>query len=245
MPSHSIYITRCPSCLSKQQVNTAAFTLAAGKVSCVKCRCIFDAQKHRQAVKPPHHPTALPATIDKELFKRLAPSTEQTEPPANKTFSHLKDVVLIILCTLLLLMAVLQVIASNQQRWANVSWLQPVYHNIAQWWPHSPKSPAHFRQISLSILPAELYSNVMHVSFQFENISDSEQALPKVKLTFSNLQGNPVSQSIFDPQHYLNDQSLLDERVAPQVIVSAKLEILKPSKQGLNYQLQLINTHEK
>jgi predicted Zn finger-like uncharacterized protein len=232
MSNLAIYTTNCPACRAKQRVNPQAFKLAAGKVNCERCGCMFDAKKHRQQVSP-----SLKSTPKKETLSKAAKKNTSSGP----TFRvFLKNLFWFILCCISLMAAAYQLIVYKQQDWVNIAFLNPVYQKLASIDQIELKASDHFRQLSLVIEPAQEYSNVTIVAFSFQNISTQEQALPKVQLTFSDLKGNRVSQRVFESLDYLPQNSSLINSVAPAGIISAKIEILQPALRGVNYQLQLL-----
>ena len=240
MSNLAIYTTNCPSCHAKQKVNPQAFKLAAGKVNCGRCGCMFDAKKHRQ------QPTPLPNTSLKPTAKPKAAAPQTPRSPDKDSF--LKNAVMpalskafwFSLCCISLTAAAYQLLIYKQHAWVNLPYLQPIYQKLASVDQVALVASDHFRQLSLVIEPAKKYSNVTLVAFNFQNISPQVQALPKVQLTFSDLKGNKVSQRVFEPAQYLNANSNLIHNVEPAAIVSAKIEILQPALRGVNYQLQLL-----
>ncbi len=242
MSNLAIYITSCPSCNVKQKINPKAFKLAAGKVNCEKCGCMFDADKHRQRTAPQLSPKTAAAKSNKPsaFDLGLAGNDKQRKNiAANKRFSFSK-VLWSLLCLISLCSAALQLLVYNQQQWINIPFLNPVYQQLITFGDVKPKSSDYFRQLSIVIEPAEKYTNVTRVSFSFENISIQAQPLPKAQLTFSDLKGKQVSQRIFDSRDYLVSQNSDMMTVASGKAVAAEIEILQPAMRGLNYQLQLL-----
>ncbi len=242
MSNLAVYTTSCPSCLTKQKVNSQAFKLAAGKVNCARCGCMFDAQKHRQP------PLPVQKNLSKPTAQRKASHTAPHATSPLKKDSFFKNSFLpflskafwFSLCCISLSAATYQLIIYKQQEWVNLPYLNPIYQKLASINQVALLASDHFRQLSLVIEPAKEFSNATLIAFSFQNISPQEQVLPKVQLIFSDLKGNKVSQRVFEASEYLSADSRLIHNVEPAAIVSAKIEILQPALRGVNYQLQLL-----
>jgi len=146
-----------------------------------------------------------------------------------------------IICTVLILVAGLQMLYFNSHSWSKIPWLQPAYLKVAQLLHPDKPVIESLGQLSLSIEPDSQYKNLLAINFSFTNNASFEQPLPDVKLIFSDLQGRLVALREFSAQHYLSHQSPPPGTIQPAQIIKGQLSILQTAKRGLNYKLELIS----
>ncbi|MEH6445815.1 MAG: zinc-ribbon and DUF3426 domain-containing protein [Oceanospirillaceae bacterium] len=243
----ALYSTHCPSCHSGQLVNPRKFTLAAGKVRCSKCGCMFDAHKHRQTAPliPSTANNRLTLSMKQRKNLQLPTQTAVREATSNNTFlNKLVDSVGVLLILLAILLSIWQLAYFNRDNWIKLTWLQPLYTHVIN--PLKPSSTINqaaenFTQLSLVIQPAVAIKNALSINFSFQNTSKKTQNLPSVVLIFSDLNGKLVAQRVFNPVQYLNTDDKQLSQLASQEIVNGQLSILQTAQRGLNYQVLLIN----
>ncbi|MFT5706427.1 MAG: putative Zn finger-like uncharacterized protein [Oceanospirillaceae bacterium] len=237
------YSTHCPSCHSGQLVNPSKFTLAAGKVRCSKCGCMFDAHKHRKTTRLAPSADNNRLTLSMKQRKDLQQSTQPTAREVTSNGTFLNKLIGGV-CVLLLLLSILQLAYFNRDNWINIAWLQPLYTQVIN--PLRPSSTTNeaaenFTQLSLVIQPAVAIKNALSINFSFQNTSKKTQKLPSVVLIFSDLRGKLVTQRVFNPLQYLNTGDKHVTQLPSQGVVNGELSILQTAQRGLNYQVLLTN----
>ncbi len=131
------YTTVCPACQQLQLVNPKKFTLAAGKLWCVRCRCMFDAKKHRLSKNP-----TLGNTNSINSDNSAAVKTAALKPGAKKRRLNYLYAVLIMFS---LLLTVLQLAFFNRDQWSQINWMKPAYSQVYLWlgYPKEPLNKSH------------------------------------------------------------------------------------------------------
>ncbi|EPJ48412.1 MAG: hypothetical protein OFPII_06190 [Osedax symbiont Rs1] len=127
------YTTACPACQQLQLVNPKNFTLAAGKLWCVRCRCMFDAKKHRLTKS-----STLENTDSINANKVAATKSTTLKPVAKKRRLNYLYTVLIVFSILL---TVLQLAYFNRDQWSQINWMKPAYNQVYLWLGYAPKKP--------------------------------------------------------------------------------------------------------
>jgi hypothetical protein len=238
MVSEHKYKTKCPSCQRYQIARPNAFKLAAGKLLCTQCGCLFDAKKHKV------QEILLKRTIDKSstdsspIDKSL--SQKESKKPSTTRLS-LKKLTAMLLVILFLIVAMFQLSYFNRDEWASIVWLKPIYERLDFLSDLEVSEANHYRQISLSITPDLVYKNALAIRFSFTNPTELSHPLPQVQLIFTDLQGRLVSQRVFSAGEYLIHLQEITQRITPAQIIDGQLSILQSAKRGLNYQIKLLN----
>ncbi|OUS39275.1 hypothetical protein A9R01_01980 ['Osedax' symbiont bacterium Rs2_46_30_T18] len=242
MASSAQYITKCPSCFKYWRVTPGQFTLAAGKIRCKQCGCMFDAKRNQlqDEEQETKNSTESSPKLKFSPSQRIAAAThyhgsERPHRPSKTSRSML------VLCISLLITASLQLLYFNSNSWSKIPWLQPIYLKAAQLLHPDRPIIESLEQLSLSIEPDSQYKNLLAINFSFTNKATFEQHLPDVKLIFSDLQGRLVAQREFSAQQYLSHQSPVPSKIEPAQIITGQLSILQTASRGLNYKLQLIS----
>ncbi|WP_148864306.1 DUF3426 domain-containing protein [Marinobacter fonticola] len=72
------------------------------------------------------------------------------------------------------------------------------------------------------------------------NQAGFEQPFPNIGLTFSNLNGDVVAQSVFEPDEYLSGEAGQMERMPSQTPVRISISIRDPGRDAVNYNLSFL-----
>ena len=241
MAASAQYLTQCPSCYKYWRVNPGQFTLAAGKIRCKQCGCMFDAKKNQlHEAQETKNSTELAPKLKLNPGQRIAAANRYhgTELSPMRSKSRLG---MIAICVSLITVAGLQLLFFNSNSWSKIAWLQPAYLQVALWLHPDRPIIESLPQLSLSIKPDSQYKNLLAINFSFTNNARFEQHLPDVKLIFSDLQGRLVAQREFSAQQYLSHQSPQPSNIQPAQVINGQLSILQTAKRGLNYKLELIS----
>ena len=241
MASSAQYITKCPSCHKYWRVNPGQFTLAAGKIRCKQCGCMFDAKRNQlqeqaKVQESPEPAVKLKLSSDQRIAAANRYHGTETIKLGTKSNTGMR-----IICTALIIVAGLQLLYFNSHSWSKVPWLQPAYLKVAQLLHPDRPIIESLGQLSLSIEPDDQFKNLLAINFSFTNNASFPQQLPDVKLTFSDLQGRLVARREFNAQQYLSHQQSPPGDIQPAQIINGQLSILQTARRGLNYKLELIS----
>ncbi|MBS3803489.1 MAG: zinc-ribbon domain-containing protein [Oleiphilaceae bacterium] len=69
------------------------------------------------------------------------------------------------------------------------------------------------------------------------NKADFEQPFPAIGLTFSNLNGDVVAQSLFTPEEYLSNKALELSAMPPETPIQIRIRIRDPGRDAVNYNI--------
>ncbi|MFW5825606.1 MAG: DUF3426 domain-containing protein [Marinobacter sp.] len=86
--------------------------------------------------------------------------------------------------------------------------------------------------------------NALLVDAVIINQAEFEQPFPAIALTFSNLNGDVVAQSIFPPEDYLEGEGKELESMPPGTPVRIAISIRDPGRDAVNYNLRFVNRRD-
>lgn len=86
--------------------------------------------------------------------------------------------------------------------------------------------------------------NALLVDAVIINQAEFEQPFPSIALTFSNLNGDVVAQSIFPPEDYLAGDGTDLEAMPPGTPVRIAISIRDPGRDAVNYNLRFVNRRD-
>ncbi len=249
-------LTQCPRCATRFQVSAEQLAMADGRVRCGACLHIFDAirgpEQTPSSPQRPDNTTTTPAA-----HARPPAGLAHPEPPAvpsaiptapvslraRPDASHRRPWVTMLLCLTAGGILLAQVAWNERQYLAFRSPLAPWYQAFCQ---HltcrlpPPSLPERIVSRQLVTQPHPNYQDALVLNLQVENQAGFAQPFPLLEINFFDFSGTLQAQRRFRPDEYLTGELRQLPLMPPYQPIQLRLELLKPSPQAVNYQIQFL-----
>lgn len=230
------FITQCPECQTRFDINREQLHAADGRVRCGSCQHIFIATEHLET-----RAEAMPS-ISEELIPREA---------LILTKGDQRSILMPMLWSLLIIVLIgglgLQVLWFERDQLSQRPQLQPIYSQLCQrldcQLPPRQDLPS-IRSQQLLIRQHPDYTNALTLDLTLINQAPFAQPFPALKLSFSGLDGSLRAARTFQPSEYLGGDLQPDDRMPQRSPIQVHLEILDPGTLAPNYQLQFVQAKQ-
>ncbi|MEH6650046.1 MAG: DUF3426 domain-containing protein [Motiliproteus sp.] len=230
------FITQCPECQTRFDINREQLHAAGGRVRCGSCQHVFVATEHMET-----RTEAAPVDSGERI-----PSIPLVLAPGSP-----RSTLIPVLWSLLILIAVCglggQVLWFERDQLSQQPQLEPLYSRICQQLdcrlsPRQDLPSIHSQQLLIRQHPD--YANALALDLTLINQAPFAQPFPAIKLSFSGLDGSLRAARTFQPDEYLGGDLQPDDRMPRRSPIQIQLEILDPGTLAPNYQLQFVQAKQ-
>ncbi|MBP0048406.1 zinc-ribbon domain-containing protein [Marinobacterium sp. AK62] len=165
----------------------------------------------------------------------------QLNTPASAEPNPVKTSGWLLLCLLALLGLAGQALWFERAQLATYPQLRSLYALLCDQFDCTLQQPALslIQNRELHLQPHPQFRDALRVTIVLENQAPFEQPWPALDLRFSDLKGRPVAQRTFQPDEYLDTDSLNPRQMPSGRPVQINLELASPGRRGTSYELEL------
>ena len=249
--------TRCPECQTAFKITIAQLKARDGLVRCGRCDSIFRADLHLFA--PPRMSSRRARAAEEETEFTISEQEEESRSLdlGEKEIPVVSDLSifqaprqgvppLVWAAGALLLLALLvgQFAYFYRNELAQLPQLRPYlarFCDIARCQLVEPARAAVPELLQTRIAPHPRYANALRIRASLVNRTAQAQDLPLVEVSLTDSNGALLARRTFAPREYLESRATAgSERIAPNVMVAALLDITNPDGKAAGYEVQLL-----
>lgn len=162
--------------------------------------------------------------------------------PADNDPNPVRTTGWLLLCLLAILGLGAQLIWFERAQLARYSELSSVYALLCDQVDCSLERPtlAFIENHGLILQPHPQYRDALNATILLENRAPFEQPWPALSLRFTDLKGRVVAQRTFQPDEYLDAETLDPKQMPPGQSMQINLELAAPGRRGASYELELV-----
>jgi len=244
--------TQCPECLTVFALTQQQLDARAGVVRCGQCAAIFQADEHMvdtllennfEQVEVSLPPTSQApagdvgdeAPEDTETSLTTGSSNGGRRKPGRRLWAFINFLLLITLIGQCLYLYRGEL--AQQPRLA--LWITEACEFLGCEIP-SPQDIGKIELIDAEVAPHPKFDKALRIKASLVNHADFVQDYPLMEISLTNNNGVVIARRTFSPQEYLEKPRTAVERMAPNITVSALLEITHPDDSAVGYEIQLL-----
>jgi hypothetical protein len=208
---------------------------------------VFSATEHLVAAPAPRKAAGRRAAREAPQSRPAAPSRGRAGEPAPAGAGPRRGIVAALLWSLgtalLVVLLAGQFVYFYSSVLARDPALRPVMREVCAWLG-CEIGPVHdVRLIELAettIAPHPKYLGALRIRASLVNRAPYSQPLPLMEVTLTDSQGKALARRQFKPGDYLEPSQARMESIAPNVVVSALLDVTTPDESAVGYEIQLV-----
>lgn len=249
--------TTCLHCGSVFRITPEQLEMAHGQARCNQCHQVFNAlfSLENYSRNQPSNPEDSQQSTDskpaydeatdselKTLLKQPVSLTEAMYGENDAPRKNLKPLLWMVGIVVLAIVTLVQVIYYQRYSLIESTEYQQQILNLCQILPCDESRFKNLKQIKLierNVFSHPNQGSALMISGSFMNNASFQQALPRLLISLSDLQGNLIANRLFTAQEYLTDKSLTS--MNPQQAIQFKLEILDPGSEALTYEFEFVS----